>query len=122
MHDQIEAIEAGYEFQSATDSEVIAHLIVDCLQNQDPSRDEQARLAGAVGDAVSQLRGTYGLAVLFKDYPDVLIAARLGSPLVVGVGNGEHFVASDQSPLAGPEQPPADGGHHRLRRWRQGPG
>jgi glucosamine--fructose-6-phosphate aminotransferase (isomerizing) len=47
------------------------------------------------------MRGTYGLAILFRDHSDVLIAARLGSPLVVGVGHGEHFVASDASPLAG---------------------
>ncbi len=55
----------------------------------------------AVRAALAQLRGTYGLAILFRDYPDVIIAARLGSPLVVGVGDGEHFVASDASPLAG---------------------
>ena len=51
--------------------------------------------------ALAQLQGTYGLAILFRDWPDVLIAARLGSPLIVGVGDGEHFVASDASPLAG---------------------
>ena len=50
---------------------------------------------------LAQLRGTYGLVILFRDYPQVLLAARLGSPLVVGVGAGEHFVASDTSPLAG---------------------
>jgi glucosamine--fructose-6-phosphate aminotransferase (isomerizing) len=51
--------------------------------------------------ALAQLQGTFGLAVLFRDYPQVMIAARRGSPLVVGVGEGEHFVASDPSPLAG---------------------
>ena len=51
--------------------------------------------------ALAQLHGTYGLAIVFRDWPDVMIAARLGSPLVVGVGTGEHFVASDASPLAG---------------------
>ena len=55
----------------------------------------------AVQEALSKLRGTYGLAILFRDCPDVIVAARLGSPLVVGVGHGEHFVASDASPLAG---------------------
>jgi len=55
----------------------------------------------AVREAVAQLRGTYGLLVLFRDQPDLLVAARLGSPLVVGVGDGEHFVASDANPLAG---------------------
>ena len=58
-------------------------------------------LVAAVQAALAQLQGTYGLAILFRDWPDVLIAARLGSPLVVGVGDGEHFVASDASPLAG---------------------
>ena len=50
---------------------------------------------------MAQLQGTYGLAILFRQWPEVLIAARLGSPLIVGVGAGEHFVASDASPLAG---------------------
>ncbi len=107
----------GYCFRSATDSEAIAHLIASCL---DEVRSEQARgialgearntvgvapehlpLVEAVRRALAQLQGTYGLAILFRDYPDVIIAARLGSPLVVGVGAGEHFVASDASPLAG---------------------
>jgi glucosamine--fructose-6-phosphate aminotransferase (isomerizing) len=51
--------------------------------------------------ALAQLQGTYGLAVVFRDRPDVLIAARRGSPLIVGVGQDEHFVASDASPLVG---------------------
>jgi glucosamine--fructose-6-phosphate aminotransferase (isomerizing) len=55
----------------------------------------------AVREAVDQLRGTYGLLVLFAGQPGLLVAARCGSPLVVGVGDGEHFVASDASPLAG---------------------
>jgi glucosamine--fructose-6-phosphate aminotransferase (isomerizing) len=52
-------------------------------------------------EALAQLQGTYGLVVLFRDYPDVMVAARLGSPLVIGIGQGEHYVASDSSPLAG---------------------
>ena len=109
----------GYKFTSATDTEVIAHLIASCLDEQlaaassegngqTPPDDldgwiapEYRPLARAVQQAVAQLRGTYGLAVLFRDYPDVIIAARLGSPLVVGVGDGEHIIASDASPLAG---------------------
>ena len=50
---------------------------------------------------MAQLQGTYGVAVLFRDHPELIVAARLGSPLVVGVGQGEHMVASDASPLAG---------------------
>jgi glucosamine--fructose-6-phosphate aminotransferase (isomerizing) len=96
----------GYEFRSATDTEVIGHLIAEELQQQldTPSRangDQHAPLVRAVRSAVSQLRGTYGIVVIFRDWPDVLIAARLGSPLVVGVGDREHFVASDASPLVG---------------------
>ena len=99
----------GYVFQSETDTEVVAHLIAACLARQtDPSEsraDEpptlHSTLSMAVREAVSQLRGTYGLVVMFREHPDVLIAARMGSPLVIGVGDGEHFVASDASPLAG---------------------
>ena len=100
--------EEGYVFHSATDSEVIAHLIASCLEkyleeegNDATPDDPHAPLTLAVKAALAQLRGTYGLAILFRDYPDVLIAARCGSPLVVGIGEGEHFVASDASPLVG---------------------
>ncbi|HEV7225151.1 MAG TPA: glutamine--fructose-6-phosphate aminotransferase, partial [Pirellulales bacterium] len=102
----------GYVFHSATDSEVIAHLIARALEQQlefDPTRANEremaasgyAPLVAAVAAALAKLHGTYGLAVVFRDYPDVIIAARLGSPLVVGVGAGEHFLASDASPLVG---------------------
>ncbi|MBP87494.1 MAG: glutamine--fructose-6-phosphate transaminase (isomerizing) [Planctomycetaceae bacterium] len=94
----------GYVFQSATDTEVIAHLISSCLDRQEsPVRDADphAHLAQAVKEALEQIRGTYGLAIVFRDYPGVIIAARLGSPLVLGVGTDEHFIASDASPLVG---------------------
>jgi glucosamine--fructose-6-phosphate aminotransferase (isomerizing) len=63
--------------------------------------DAGAPLVDAVLATLDQLRGTYGLAVVFRDWPDVIVAARLGSPLVIGVGQGEHFIASDGSPLVG---------------------
>jgi glucosamine--fructose-6-phosphate aminotransferase (isomerizing) len=98
----------GYEFHSATDTEAIAHLMADCLAREQaaaPSEtdaaDPHASLIRAVQAALAQLRGTYGLAMLFRDYPDLIVAARLGSPLVVGVGEDEHFIASDASPLVG---------------------
>ena len=92
----------GYEFQSATDSEVIAHLIASCMKKQTANgSNDREHLEAAVKSAISQLQGTYGLVVLFRDHPDLILAARLGSPLVIGVGKGEHFVASDASPLAG---------------------
>jgi len=95
----------GCRFRSATDSEVIAHLIGRRLQDQgiaDPARtDGHEPLVAAVRAALAELQGTYGLAILFRGHPELLVAARLGSPLVVGVGEGEHFVASDGSPLVG---------------------
>jgi len=96
----------GYEFASATDTEVIAHLVAFHLRalRQDTTQqwDEPFGLeVTAVKRAIGELRGTFGLAVVFRDHPDVIIAARLGSPLVIGVGDSEHFVASDASPLAG---------------------
>jgi glucosamine--fructose-6-phosphate aminotransferase (isomerizing) len=97
----------GYSFLSGTDSEVLAHLIDQQLKviAGDPlaatAADPYRPLVAAVEGALSQIRGTYGLVVLFRDWPDVLIAARMGSPLVIGIGQGEHFVASDGSPLVG---------------------
>ena len=101
---------AGYEFVSATDTEVIAHLVADCLakelRNRGGNSSQGANnghepLIAAVSAALAKLQGTYGLAILFPDHPDVIIAARHGSPLVVGVGEDEHFVGSDASPLVG---------------------
>jgi glucosamine--fructose-6-phosphate aminotransferase (isomerizing) len=103
LREQLEA--EGYEFSSHTDTEVIAHLIASALAKQPPVEDMAAvqyqPLVTAVQAAVAQLQGTYGLVILFRDHPEVMIAARCGSPLIVGVGFGEHFVASDTSPLAG---------------------
>ena len=97
----------GYFFRSETDTEVIAHLIDSGLQKAlatgprvtDEPADSPWVLA--VREAIAQLRGTYGLLVLFRNRPDLLVAARCGSQLVVGVADGEHFIASDASPLAG---------------------
>jgi glucosamine--fructose-6-phosphate aminotransferase (isomerizing) len=104
-------LEEGYVFQTATDTEVVAHLIAKELEAQGQTsssngkgaapRDPHAPFVAAVQSALSQLRGTYGLGVLFRDAPDLIVAARLGSPLVVGIGEGEHYLASDTSPLAG---------------------
>jgi glucosamine--fructose-6-phosphate aminotransferase (isomerizing) len=95
----------GFVFQSATDTEVIAHLIAGSIRSLPPAKQLAAEnyqpLVAAVQGALAQFQGTYGLVILFRDYPQVLVAARQGSPLVIGVGNGEHFVASDASPLAG---------------------
>ena len=96
--------ELGYVFHTATDSEVIAHLIAHHLEEQikfgEPPEDPQTAFK-AVEVSVRKLKGTYGLVVLFQHLPNTLIAARFGSPLVIGVGQGEYFLASDSSPLAG---------------------
>jgi len=106
-----ELLEAeGYEFLSATDSEIIGHLISSRLALQDTSgsngstttpAEKYQALITAVNESLAKLRGTYGVAVLFRDYPDVMIVARRGSPMVLGIGSGEYFVASDPSPMAG---------------------
>ena len=104
-------IDKGYIFHSATDSEIIGHLISDYLQNASEAEingiatqsvaGTYAPLVAAVKHAIAQLRGTYGIVVLFRDYPDVLVCARLGSPMVIGVGEGEHFIASDATAMVG---------------------
>ena len=96
-------IDAGYHFASATDSEVVAHLIADYLKKLPATtgQDANQRYIEAVRLTLTQLRGTYGLAIMFRERPDLLIAARCGSPLVLGIGRGEHFLASDTSPLVG---------------------
>jgi glucosamine--fructose-6-phosphate aminotransferase (isomerizing) len=94
----------GYEFHSETDTEVIAHLIADCIQKRAGENGQPATAEIAVEgikEAIGMLRGTFGLAMIFKQWPDAIFAARLGSPLVIGVGDGEHFLASDAQPLIG---------------------
>ncbi len=95
----------GYNFSSETDTEVIAHLIADCLDKRTRDRNGKSpthELAvEAIKEATAQLRGTFGLAIIFQQWPDAIFAARLGSPLVIGIGNGEHFLASDAQPLVG---------------------
>lgn len=82
----------GYNFQSETDSEAVAHLINLNAKTSDSLLD-------AVRQTVARLEGAYALAVISSSEPDSLVGARSGSPLVVGVGIGEHFLASDQLAL-----------------------
>ncbi len=81
-----ELISKGYHFLSETDTEVIAHLIRDCYQGD---------FLNAVIDAVKQLKGAYALAIVCANEPDKVIAVRKDSPLVIGLGKGENFIASD---------------------------
>jgi glutamine---fructose-6-phosphate transaminase (isomerizing) len=93
-HDELRAeLQAvGYQFESQTDTEVIAHL-VDHMYNGD--------LFTTVQQAVRRLTGAYAIAVFCVDEPHRVVAARQGSPLIVGVGQGQNFVASDAMALAG---------------------
>src|SRR4051794_24128093 len=84
----------GVVFKSQTDTEVIAQLVAKHL-------DEGESLVAAVRMVLKLVKGTYGLAVVSPRDPETLVGARLGSPLVVGVGDGEHFLASDPSALVG---------------------
>ncbi|OEV02806.1 glutamine--fructose-6-phosphate transaminase (isomerizing) [Streptomyces oceani] len=87
------ALEAeGVALASETDTEVLAHLIADAHQ-------DQHTLEGAVQKALSRVEGTYGIAVLHADFPDRIVVARNGSPVVLGIGEREMFVASDVAAL-----------------------
>ena len=94
-HDELRAaqIKAGYEFTSDTDTEVIAHQIYDhhIAQKKD--------LLTAVKDSIKEFEGAYGLGVVSNSEKGRLVAARSGSPLVIGVGIGEYFIASDVAAL-----------------------
>lgn len=85
---------AGYQFVSDTDTEVVAHLTDQYL------RQNGGDLLAAVRQTVAQLTGAYSLGVMYREDPDRLIAARAGSPLVLGIGIEEHFIASDVFALA----------------------
>jgi glucosamine--fructose-6-phosphate aminotransferase (isomerizing) len=80
----------GHTFKSDTDTEVLAHLVGEFYQGN---------LEDAVASALRDVEGAYGLAFISSDEPGVIVAARNGSPLLVGVGENEWFVASDASPL-----------------------
>lgn len=90
-----ELISRGYKFESETDTEVLVHLIDDIKKN------EKVETAEAVRLALNNIIGAYAIVVLDKDKPEILVAARKGSPLVIGVGEnkGEFFLASDATPI-----------------------
>jgi len=88
-----ELISRGYIFESETDTEVLIHLIEDIQLN------ERVDLVEAVQIALTQVIGAYAIVVISREDPDMLIAARKGSPLVVGIGEGEFFLASDATPI-----------------------
>jgi len=91
---RIELEEHGYRFMSDTDSEVLVHLI-DHLWKQIPF----AAFESAIRQALSVVEGAYGVCVVSSREPDMIVVARRGSPIVIGIGEGEYFVASDAAPL-----------------------
>jgi glucosamine--fructose-6-phosphate aminotransferase (isomerizing) len=93
-HERIRArlIKAGYVFDSDTDTEVVAHLVHSHLEDAEDLFD-------AVRHAVSELEGAFAIAVLSENEPDRMIVARQGAPLLLGLGDGEQFCASDASAL-----------------------
>ena len=88
-----ELINRGYKFTSDTDTEVLIHLIEDIKTNENVSLDEAVRIA------LNQVVGAYAIVVISKDEPNMLIAARKGSPLVVGIGDDDYYLASDAAPI-----------------------
>lgn len=88
-------LERGYTFKSETDTEVLVNLIEEIYKVGNYSAENAVRLA------LQQVQGAFGLVVMCKSEPNVLIAARRSSPLLIGIGDGEYFVASDATPMIG---------------------
>ena len=88
-----ELVKKGYVFHSDTDTEVLLNFIEDIQINNSCSVEEALRIA------LKRIVGAYCILLISKDEPDAIIAARKGSPLVIGIGKGEHFLASDASPI-----------------------
>ena len=89
----------GYAFSSETDTEVLSNLIAYHLSKESPGSGAGGRFLDAVRKALLHVEGTYGIAVLCRDFPGEMIAARKASPLILGVGEGEYIIASDASAL-----------------------
>lgn len=88
-----ELISKGYTFSSDTDTEVLLNFIEDIQKNNNCTLEEALRIA------LKRIVGAYCILIISKDDPETIIAARKGSPLVIGIGKGEHFLASDASPI-----------------------
>ncbi|TVR41639.1 MAG: glutamine--fructose-6-phosphate transaminase (isomerizing), partial [Bacteroidia bacterium] len=88
-----ELLNRGYLFASQTDTEVLIHLIEDIQDNENVELEEAVRIA------LNQVVGAYAIVVISEEHPDRLIVAKKGSPIVIGIGNNEYFIASDPSPI-----------------------
>jgi glucosamine--fructose-6-phosphate aminotransferase (isomerizing) len=88
-----ELLSKGYSFTSDTDTEVLLNFIEDIYKNNDGSLEEALRIA------LKRIVGAYCILLISNDDPETILAARKGSPLVIGIGKGEHFLASDASPI-----------------------
>lgn len=110
-YDRLKVKLSGHKFVSETDTEVLAHLIGEYYERlKKECSPENGKEVGcdslnniitkAVMEALREVIGTYGIAVICSEIPDVIVAARRGSPIIIGVGDGEHFVASDAVAIA----------------------
>lgn len=90
---KIALMERGHTFKSETDTEVLIHLIEEVHQKNNVSFEEAVRMS------LTQVVGAYAIVILSKSNPNYLIGARKGSPMVVGIGENEHFIASDATPI-----------------------
>jgi len=90
--------EKGYTFKGETDSEVLVNFI-EYIYNESYPKDENFTPDDAVRAALQMVEGAYGIVVMCSDDPETITVARKGSPIVIGIGNGEYFIASDASPI-----------------------
>ena len=88
-----ELIKRGHKFTSDTDTEVLIHLIEEIKENEGVDLETAVRLS------LNQVNGAYAIVVISQDNPDIMVAARKGSPMVMGIGKGEFFLASDATPI-----------------------
>ena len=92
-------LKAGHQFHSSTDTEVLAHLIGEYYEKRRGQAGDVNPLTQAVCDALREVIGTYGVAVICTEQPEVMVGARRGSPLIIGIGAGENFLTSDANAI-----------------------